>query len=746
MLRRQWEERGVNAAALRAEEGWCREEEEDQGQEREEKESESAEGMARSSRSQTKRAPGWGPSASAGRYSEATGISRLRLALQGGNSSVFPQGAYTGLGLVRESPMACDWLDDNEENTGFAAVEASPTRALSTSTEGRSTAELDKSSATAAGSSPRRKDFASAGDPAQADGGKYPTDDADASNLADGASIREREPTSAHRAATNEQRGLSGSLPDTRRSAVASLFEASCPAPNPPTARVADNAPALPAAEKGADTPGKLEGGSVSPSSGRSSASSSSSPTRGGREGVAYKYRRRSELAQKQPTPARSFSGATPDRTNRAGGRDHRRSSSSPLPPLSPRLRPSMPSGDDDDHDDDGDDAATSCHSSCSSSPSELESCEDSLFGSATSSSLCAPAQTTNAAVAAAAAQGVTAAVAVVRKVNSGGIRSGSGSGSRAGNVPARSRGLSAQSRVGRGHHGGGGGGHSEICAILGGTADAWKGCEEETPARETVVVATADDNPPSCSTGPSSAPAVDCTDENNGDVEHLRVKRAKKRDHQEQAEENSYGRGSTNDFGIVGSVVGGPPSGRNISDVSDDECNGGKGGSNTRSCSAKHSSRSNADNARSEEDLTLQGSGGNNPPPRSSSLSLPSSAGGTDPTTADCSSTSSSASLEALVEGGTPGDKHVLSGQNPPAQPKPRIIELYHSSPASSTSTSLSSSSSRSQGLPGGDGYPESDYDGEEDGSLEISLGSSDDTADTFVGMQVSLGSLNLR
>ncbi|CBJ27555.1 DENN (ISS) [Ectocarpus siliculosus] len=82
---------------------------------------------ARSGRGQTKRAPGWGPSA--GRYSKVGGVSRLRLALQGGKSSIFAHGASTRpLVLARESPGG-GWHDGRELETvpeGSGATEMAP--------------------------------------------------------------------------------------------------------------------------------------------------------------------------------------------------------------------------------------------------------------------------------------------------------------------------------------------------------------------------------------------------------------------------------------------------------------------------------------------------------------------------------------------------------------------------------------------------------------------------------------------
>lgn len=747
----------VSAAAVKAEEGWGPERQ--PGQERDEKEGETVDNdmasremddglaaareshlraveeegeescplpaaayspAANSGRSRTtKRAPGWGPSASAGRYSEAAGISRLRLALQGGNSAVFPQAASARLGLVRESPMACEWLDDNEENTGFEAVEASPA-APSGSHEGR-TAEQESVSPTAAGS-PCRKGSVCAGDPLHAESEVHPTDGTGGSKLNDDHSImRNREFTSADGATAGQSR-LSASLAGNRRSAV-TWFEAPCSAPTS-EARVAEEPPVFPSGESCLQIPGNTEGRSVSPLSGRSSASSSSSPTRSVGEGVAYKYRRRSDLG-KQPSPT-STAFAAASGTNLPGGRGHRRSSSSPLPPLSPRLCPTTPSGDIGI--DGGDDVVASCHSCRSSPASQLEACEEPLLGPTRSFSPCAPA---------AATQGVTAAVVVVRKANSAKPGSGSGIGAQRGNAAARRRGRPAQSGVYRDRSGGG---HGEICAILGGATDGRKEYDRGKMAAATIAAAT-DDPPLGCSTSPGCAPADHFEDETNGNDKDSRVERAEKREARQRSDGDAdfagHVGGSTVDCGVEARIVGGPLSDRSISsDVSDDE------GSDAK---AERPSSS-TDNARSS-DLMLQDSSGSKPP-ANSSLAVP-SPGSATPKPAD-RGISRSASNATLVEGSTVEDDDVLGRKAPLVQPKPRIIELYHSSPASSTSTSLSSSSDGSntnnQDLPGGDDCPASDSDGEEEGSLEVSLGSSNGTADTFAEMQVSLGSLNLR
>ena len=84
--------------------------------------------------------------------------------------------------------------------------------------------------------------------------------------------------------------------------------------------------------------------------------------------------------------------------------------------------------------------------------------------------------------------------------------------------------------------------------------------------------------------------------------------------------------------------------------------------------------------------------------------------------------------------------------GASPPPevyqQPQPRIIELFRSTLASTSSSDSSGDHSPPESdRAGGDSAEE----GEEDGLLQVSLGS-DCTTDTFTGMQASLGSMMLR
>lgn len=731
-----------------------------------------------SGRAQTKRAPGWGPSASAGRYSEAAGVSRLRLALQGRKSSIFPEGTFARLSMVPESSGIGGRPDGNAADVFSGVVRAAAATPLAERAGTRTVLDDDGSGeGLPVGAEAGAREGSGVGvghgnvDDKSANGGghtngdeltsiRYATVDLEGSKPTDGSVIGKG--GSGGPVEENVKRSdFSGSLSDIGNWPP-SCFEVVPHEQIPSTMRV-DEVPTVPIGKRDGSVgisrnQMKVEGGSPPPFTEMTSVPLSSSPADTASEGIACRYRRRDESANK-PTPRSPSTAASSDFCGRSG---LRRSSSSPLPPLSPCFGSSTLVSPDD--------TMTPCHSaggyanSTWSSVSEGGTPDESAFAHTNASSPCGPVVARAAAPTAygVGATSTTSTVIELEQINES--ENGSGSNSRSGNTPMRNRNPTALRRGGRGR--GGGGGHSEICAILGGT-DGGSRCDGDgVRSRGERTFATSETargytgHERSLSEITSSARAAAADDSEDEPYQKHCAKWTRQRKRRRRPAGGGGGEAlsdepSSGSDHVGGSASLGSLSDNSISDLSDEGFDDGMGRENETHGEAELSSSGTIIEPSGAKTRML-GSGGpilagiseTDLPPGAVVVSLP-NVDSTDRMTAD-RTTASPASLSVMVAGGVLYDNNLEAGQTPPQRPKPRITELYHLSPVSSTSTSSSFGGHRSRRgriLSGVDCCAGSGNEGDEEGPLEISLGSSDGSVDTFTGVQEALlGSLNLR
>lgn len=720
-----------------------------------------------SGRLQNKRAPGWGPSASTGRYSEAAGVSRLRLALQEGKSSVFPQGTFARLAMIPELSGAGGRPESNEDNAASESVGTETTKPLAEEEKKKiarddsgSGEELPvvmvvgvrEGSGALVGHGNWDDDSASAGNHVSGDESismRRPVDDLVVSKPTDITGIGEGESWGSMEE-RNERSVRSGGLCDVG-DLPPKCFEA-LPHEQIPSKMNADEVPSV--RLENCDTrcgvaggQKRVEGGLSPPLAELTSVPSTPSATCTMGEGVACRYRRRSDFEEERTTPSPSTAAGSPEHGRRRG---LRRASSFPLPPLSPRFGSSMPASRND--------TEASCRSagvyidSFGSTSSEVGSPDELPFASTRSSSSCSPVLVSDASPAAygVGPKSITSVIVGVEKTN------GSRSSSRSGKVAMRSRNRTALQRGGGSR---GGGGHSEICAILGGT-DCESGSdgvdsrgERVCATGETANAYTGHDR--SRCTIASKPPTDDCS--KSEEDEHFPEHRAKRtRQRRSRRRPKKGGEGRVRSGAPSSGTDGGSTSARRLSDnsISDLSDEGFDDGKESDEVDGEAELSPSCENDKFAVGNThMLGSGGpkfadrgdTNIPPGAVAVRIP-NVDSTDRTTGGCSIAES---LSVMVAGGALSDNARVMGKIPPQQPKPRITELYHFSPASTTSTSSSFGghrNRRSSSLSGVDDGAGSGNEGNDEGPLEISLGSSNGTVDTFTEVQASLGSLNLR
>ncbi|CAM9690413.1 unnamed protein product [Ectocarpus sp. 12 AP-2014] len=694
---------------------------------------------ARCGRGQTKRAPGWGPSA--GRYSKIGGVSRLRLALQGGKSStIFAQGASTRrLALARESPGG-GWHDGRKLETvpeGSGATDMAPDATKEEMSDFLGDKECGEESPPDGAAGGPRAESPSVDDRGNAEGddgesgGERWAGSVETQGKNDGDHPFGRLGSPMLEEESKERGGFAGDLTGADRSEATRLSP--LPPARGPGAYGANGVPPdKPEKDGGRGGNGEKDDGKASPLVvGSSSTSPSSSVTRSVSEGVASRYQRRTEFALPPPPASSAANGGV----SRDGGTEHRRSSSSPLPPRSPRLyRPSPKSeGSDDD-----DPAGVPIKSP--SSVSDVGSSDESGFESSSASGRPLPGENGT--------SGRSRTFVKVKEKGAGGRVSSS-----RGAVHSRTRAALERRAASSG-----GGGRHEICAILGGGNDGTGSSDGGVVvAHNQGLTGKAARHDESRHLSSSNISSNRHTHDSDAMVQEV-CRLSRKQELQEGRGGLQVGEGmrcggtSTSDGGLGLSLVLGPASDTSISDLSD----GGFDSSSSLDWNTKDHAFSTVEPPFCQAGVATYGAIGVGVPPGATEL-LGTPTGSLDCTTAD-GIAPSPASAEGNDVGGVLEEVSLLAPEQPQLQ-KPRIIELYRSSVASSTSVSsggrrCSSSSSSSSSscisscsscTPSGHANEDLNNKGDDEESLEVSLGSSDYTADPFTG-KVSLGSLNLR
>ncbi|CAM9491829.1 unnamed protein product, partial [Scytosiphon promiscuus] len=669
-------------------------------------------------RPKTKLAPGWGPSASAGRYAEAVGVSRLRLALQGGRSSISPQGTSARLALIRELSGDCEHVSVDQVGVAPKAadrvepgigLDEEGMRAVMDEEGSEEEALPGDAEATTAAMEPNR-------------GGLRSSESAERSGaLHGGSAMNGNDPQRVTNESALGENGLGMIEEDYDEQERQPRFTKNMstapfkPPRNGRNASPGDAGKTFPTISETMEEPVTDEQhqmedqGQLNACSARTAARASFSPATHSGNGVAYRHRRRKALAPPPATPAPS---AAPSASRRPGAGDdgHRRSPPSPLPPRPPRI--SSPTGargiDDDEY-------ATASSNSTADTPfdpvgsrvSEVESC--------------GPGRKISASVEPLAAK--TDAVFDSMATTIGGANRDCSSGStRTSSVTTAQRGVYRAPRQ-RCVNGGVGGGRGEICAILGGISFA-SGCDggnlggnDDVPVKEHVGrYHDTDFLHPDI----ASAPMYRVQDE--------QIRADKCRDDGGTKPENPGGAYGSHDVegtsvggGIDGTGVLGQSPAKNILDPSEEKfddgtgCGGGKGGvTRDESSGAAVVKNASAESCTSDKPAAFADSGSGSCPSHRGNITLEIENG----LAHDITEKNVDIAVGS-IEAGSPA---------PQQQPKPRIIELYRSRAASSNSFDESAASGNEEA---------------EEGSLEISLGSSDDT--TFAEMHASLGSLKL-